>query len=61
MPPSEGAEMTRLIRCECGHIARGDTDDAVIDAIQVHITTDHPDLVGKISRDAMASWIQLDD
>ena len=37
--------MSRLIRCECGFVARADSDDAVIDEIRVHMAQDHPALL----------------
>jgi hypothetical protein len=32
----------KLIRCECGYVARGDSDDQVIGMIRGHMSTDHP-------------------
>ena len=37
--------MAKLIRCECGFVARGDNDDQVIGAIRGHMATDHPVLL----------------
>jgi hypothetical protein len=51
--------MTRQVRCECGYIARGDTDEAVIALIQAHLVTDHPDLAGTESDDDIRGWIEL--
>ena len=39
--------MAKLIRCECGFVARGDTDDQVVAAIREHMATDHPALLGR--------------
>jgi predicted small metal-binding protein len=50
--------MAKLIRCECGHVARGETEDEVIAQIEDHMREDHPDLVGKVSRDDMLAWIE---
>ena len=36
--------MAKLIRCECGFIARGNSDDQVIGVIRGHMATDHPAL-----------------
>jgi predicted small metal-binding protein len=41
----------KLINCECGQVVRGETDDELIANAEAHIRQDHPDLVGKISRD----------
>lgn len=50
--------MAKLIRCVCGHVARADTDDEVVDQIEAHMRADHPDLVGKVSRDEILGWIE---
>lgn len=50
--------MAKLIRCECGHVARGATEDDVIAQIEEHMRQDHPDLIGKISREDMLGWIE---
>ena len=34
--------MARIIRCECGYVARGDSDEAVVTAIRAHMAADHP-------------------
>ena len=43
--------MGKLINCECGHVVRGESDDELVAAVEAHIQRDHPDLVGKLSRD----------
>ena len=43
--------MAKLINCECGRVVRGETDDELIAAAEEHINRDHPDLVGKVSRE----------
>ena len=50
----------KLIRCECGFVARGDSDDQVIAMIRGHMTTDHPALLETVSREDLASWIQAE-
>ena len=52
--------MAKLIRCECGFVARGESDDQVVGAIQGHMATDHPVLLDTVSRDDLLSWIQAD-
>jgi predicted small metal-binding protein len=51
--------MSRQIKCECGFVARGETDDEVVDQIEGHIRSDHPDLVKSLSRDEIASWVEV--
>jgi hypothetical protein len=43
--------MAKLINCECGQVVRGETDDELIAAAEEHIDSNHPELVGKISRE----------
>lgn len=50
--------MAKVINCECGFVARGDTDDEVVDAIRAHMATDHPDLLTAVDRQDLFGWIQ---
>jgi hypothetical protein len=43
--------MAKLINCECGQVVRGETDDELVAAASAHIDANHPELVGKLSRD----------
>jgi predicted small metal-binding protein len=52
--------MARLIRCECGFVARGDSDDQVVGLIRRHLASDHPALLETVSREDLVSWIQAD-
>jgi predicted small metal-binding protein len=52
--------MAKLIRCECGFVARGDSDDDVIAEIRAHMTTDHPAVLATVSREDLIGWIQVE-
>jgi predicted small metal-binding protein len=52
--------MAKMIRCECGFVARGDTDDEVVAVIREHMAADHPALLSSVSRDDLLGWIQFD-
>lgn len=52
--------MAKLINCECGYVVRGETDAELITAAEDHIVRDHPDLVGKISRDDLLAMAEED-
>lgn len=45
--------MSYVIDCEDGVQVRGETVEELLDAAEEHIRTAHPDLVGKVSRDAL--------
>jgi predicted small metal-binding protein len=50
----------KLIRCECGYVARGDSDEQVVGMIRGHMTTDHPALLKSVSDQDLRSWIQAE-
>jgi predicted small metal-binding protein len=50
--------MAKLIRCECGFVARGATDDEVIEVIRGHMRSDHPQLLGQVSHEDLVGWIE---
>jgi predicted small metal-binding protein len=50
--------MAMFIKCECGFVARGDTEDAVIERIRDHMRKDHPDLLETVSREDLFGWIE---
>ncbi len=52
--------MARIIRCECGYVATGTTDDEVIAAICGHMSTDHPALLDNVSREDLLGWIHIE-
>ncbi len=52
--------MDRIIRCECGFIARGETDEAVIEAIRRHMSEDHPALLEQVDTEDLRSWIEVE-
>ena len=52
--------MAKLIQCECGFVARGDSDDQVVGVIRGHMSTDHPALLAAVSQDDLVSWIQAE-
>jgi predicted small metal-binding protein len=51
--------MTRQITCECGYVARGESDDEVVHRIEGHIRSDHPELVEALTRDEIAGWVEV--
>jgi predicted small metal-binding protein len=50
----------KLIRCECGFVARGDSDDQVVGVLRGHLTIDHPALLQTVTREDLISWIQAE-
>ncbi|WP_291383524.1 DUF1059 domain-containing protein [Demequina sp.] len=50
--------MSKIIRCECGFVANGDTDDDVVAAIEAHMASDHPALLAQVDRHDIFGWIE---
>lgn len=52
--------MPRIIRCECGYVAHGDSDADVVEDIRRHMASDHPDLLDSVSDEDLLGWIQVE-
>jgi predicted small metal-binding protein len=50
--------VAKLINCQCGFVARGETDEEVMDAIRAHMREDHPEVLEKVSREDLLGWIE---
>jgi len=42
---------TKVINCECGQVVRAEDDDELVAKVGAHVEQDHPELVGKLSRE----------
>ena len=50
--------MAKMINCECGFVARADSDDEVVGIIRAHMTADHPEVLASIDPQDLYGWIQ---
>jgi predicted small metal-binding protein len=50
--------MAKQINCECGYIARAETEADVITAIRDHMRADHPELLDQVSDEDLTGWIE---
>ena len=48
----------RMIRCDCGVIVRGSSDEELLKKADAHIRQDHPDLVGKIQLESLLAMAE---
>jgi predicted small metal-binding protein len=55
-----GGTTVKLIRCECGYVARADSDDQVVGMIRGHMASDHPAVLKSVSQQDLLSWIQTE-
>jgi predicted small metal-binding protein len=51
--------MARQVKCECGYVARADTDEDVLANIRDHMRSDHPELLDRISDEQIITWIEI--
>jgi predicted small metal-binding protein len=42
--------MAKVIRCQCGFLGRGESVEEAATMIGAHMRTDHPELIGKVTR-----------
>ncbi|HZB85301.1 MAG TPA: DUF1059 domain-containing protein [Gaiellaceae bacterium] len=43
--------MAKVVNCECGQTVRAESDAELVAQVETHVQRDHPELVGKLSRD----------
>jgi predicted small metal-binding protein len=43
--------MTMVVHCECGTDVQGETEDELVGNVEQHVQDEHPDMVGKITRE----------
>ena len=51
--------MARQVKCECGYVVRGVSDDDVVAKTREHLRSDHPDLLDRVSDADIRSWIEI--
>jgi predicted small metal-binding protein len=51
--------MNRQVKCECGYVARAETEGEVVAKIREHMRTDHPELLDKIKDDDIRGWVEV--
>jgi predicted small metal-binding protein len=51
--------MSSQVKCECGYVARAESDDEVVAAIREHIRSDHPELMERVSDEDIRSWVEI--
>ena len=50
--------MAKVIRCQCGFVGQGETVEQAAAAIELHMGSDHPELVGKVTRDDLIAMAE---
>ena len=50
--------MAKIINCECGYVARGETDDEVLADLESHMRQNHPEMAGKVDRAQLLDLVE---
>jgi predicted small metal-binding protein len=48
-----------MMRCECGEVARAETDDELVAAVERHVAEQHPEMVGRLTRDQILGMAEV--
>jgi predicted small metal-binding protein len=51
-------QVAKQINCECGFVARGETEEEVVAQIREHMRSDHPALLSQVSDEDLRGWIE---
>lgn len=51
--------MAWMITCECGAVARAETEDELVGVVERHVEEQHPDMVGRLSREQILQMAEL--
>ena len=50
--------MAYVIKCDCGYVSRGETEDELVEETNQHIEDVHPGMAGKVSRDDLLAMAE---
>lgn len=50
--------MAKVLNCECGYTVRGKDEDELLENVEHHISDQHPDLVGTVTREDLLSMAE---
>lgn len=50
--------MAKVIRCQCGFLGRGESAEEAASVIEEHMRSDHPELVGEVTREDLVSMAE---
>ncbi len=50
--------MSKVVNCECGQTVRAENEDALVAQVEAHVGRDHPELVGKLSREDIVAMAE---
>ena len=45
----------KVVHCPCGKNVEAETDDALVEGVEAHLASDHPEMAGQYSREQILS------
>ena len=48
-----------VMTCECGEVVRAETEEDLIALVQRHLAEQHPDLVGRLTREDILAMSEM--
>jgi hypothetical protein len=45
----------KAVHCPCGKVIEGEGDEGIVANVETHIASDHPEMVGKYSKEQILS------
>jgi hypothetical protein len=54
----ESTAMAKQIICQCGFVGRGETAADAAEVIAAHMQSDHPELVGEVTKDDLLAMAE---
>jgi hypothetical protein len=52
--------MGQVVNCECGEVVRAESEGELVAKVEAHVASNHPDLVGKLSREDILGMAEED-
>jgi predicted small metal-binding protein len=56
---AKGGVMNKIIKCVCGFVVRGESEEELLGAAETHIREMHPELAGKVTQEDLRAMIEL--
>jgi predicted small metal-binding protein len=56
---AEEEKVAKIIKCVCGFVIRGESDEELLSDAEAHIAEMHPELVGTVTREDLLAMAEL--
>lgn len=50
--------MTKIVNCECGQTVQAEDENELVTKVEAHVESDHPEMVGKLSREDIVAMAE---